>query len=740
MIRLLIALLLSLLPASRATGQTQGQAEPASVPTPEKSAIWWEERVGHVLIDLPTKADGSDTSFAYAYYFAAIGPKPKKTTTTFGNCIRDAVRDAGATFRDEIERRTRITDAPLYAEAQVGHTRAALVSARAEYEARSISRCASSPAELRAYIDATRLALVRRECVGKRCPSLQRPSVATLSAVSEGEKRARAFEAIYYWALRDGVDRGLDQVVHLAPGGQQNLSPTLEEVIEVAASGWETGKISQTDARRRLELRISQIHADRTIPLLSPVVTAQLELPRSITLRTSYAFSDPQSAYDLATDSTNTKLSLIQDEVARTRIYECRVLRGLLSSSAVAACSGYTISEPQLLACLSGGACMPDIADQVRASVMLQASTGRIEDLVRSTIVPRLESSSFGELVTAYNECAARQSESDVPGCVGRSQIPAEMKVQVDCLLDGPESDRLGCVVPADAPAAAKLLQACAQRGGRACGLEAAVPPELSCLLQASTIEEVSCIDMGGDVGRIRGCLSSPGRDFERAICIAGDNIPAGLRPLADCYSQGGTEAAMAVCALAGTLPPEQTMLLRCATQSNGNYVGAGVCVATSFLNLNAGQQILLQCAASSGGVPATFAVCAIGQFAFQELTKCKGKGFGEGDCFGRGNEFQRLAFVLTGDYISSASVIGQYLTVQIKVANAAVAGLGNIFSEAGRGIDNTADGFNHEYEKLKSDPVRLVLDAPGNIVRESCKGVDGILGFFGADDAVDCT
>lgn len=122
-----------------------------------------------------------------------------------------------------------------------------------------------------------------------------------------------------------------------------------------------------------------------------------------------------------------------------------------------------------------------------------------------------------------------------------------------------------------------------------------------------------------------------------------------------------------------------------------------------------------------------TTAACIVGRFTLNELQGCRSAEFGESNCFGDGNEFQKLAKFITGDKISKNSVVGQIVITHIKVANSAISGVGHALNELSKGGKNTIEGFNHEMDKIKTTPLKALADAPGNIVRETGKAIENV-------------
>lgn len=87
----------------------------------------------------------------------------------------------------------------------------------------------------------------------------------------------------------------------------------------------------------------------------------------------------------------------------------------------------------------------------------------------------------------------------------------------------------------------------------------------------------------------------------------------------------------------------EAGKLIACLQQQgstgNVNMLGTAVCYGSGALNLNAEAQIAVQCAATTGGEPYSFAACAGGQLTARELDKCFTGGIGgQNGCFGPNN------------------------------------------------------------------------------------------------------
>lgn len=700
---------------------------PAEVPAPQNS-IWFEQRAGHVVIAVQRRNGKNEASLAYGFYLAAIGPRPATASKEYGSCLKQAVQDAGSSLiralNDEAALFVPVAE-PIYSDKQVTRTQDALVTARGRYKRSVITSCKSigQTDPLRTYIDGTRLALIKRECTAVLCPNLNVPGASRANgAISEGERRERVFEAIYYWSLKRGFDTALNQPLILEFSDSGGLAPKAAEIRP--GLNWPE-RLAAAQTQKLFESGVTRVASNPTLPPLSSVVVAQLALPRATVLRTALVFRSPQDAYNLGVDAAELKLSGLQDEVARIRLTECKVYRGLADVAAVGQCAGYELDNNVMLECLNGGPCMPKLAATADAGALLQSARRRVSELGLDALVPRPYSDavgSFGLMVDTYKACTADGDATVAAACFARKSVPAEIAAQANCLLDNAGADRIGCLVPDDAGGRAlKQLQECVERKNKGCAIEAALPPQWACIAGARSTADLQCLaeGVGGNTARAAHCLAQQSNTAARIICIGGDNIPAPIQKVVDCYTSAATEAGIAVCAIGAALPPEQAAVVKCAAESGGDPLAASVCVAAPLLKLNPGQQIILQCAASSGGEPVTAAACIAGRFTLNELQGCKTADFGQSGCFGDGNEFQKLAKFVTGSTVSKSSVVGQVVIAHIQVANGAIGGVGHALNEFSKGGKNTIEGFNHEMEKIRTNPVKALADAPANIVRE---------------------
>ena len=710
--------------ASYASAQASG--------APEQIQIWREERVGHILVGAPRR--DSSNPLAYVYYFAAIGPRPALVTKPYGDCLKSSLFRAAEKFRREIVYNlTYWPQEELYEESQLRRTTEALNFARNEYRDAVRQECAAvaSGDPFRQYIDGTRLAVVRRECHAGSCKGLAVPPQREARDLSEGKRRQLVFEAIFYWAVGANKDRGLNQVLVLDQATNGGLESRLVETRPGVA--WQA-PLPATERQQAFEERVVKAR-ELGLPPLSSVIPAQIALPRKTVLRVAAAFEDASVAYALAPDTAELALKILQDETARIRLHECTSYRESGSVVEVAKCAGYDLDQEALVACVSGGPCMPKFDANAQAGAILLAAHQNLEDLARDSFVPRPfnVAKTFGELFADFVTCKEgldvdKPVDMDkIKACLGKKLISTNMKAQADCLFGSGKSDPLGCVVEGEARQALDLYRNCLEAQNKNCAINVSLPIELACIPGAKGLEDLACMKGGvGDAAKAAQCLKDQDIDYlAKVTCVAGDSLPPEVSSILSCYDANASEAAMAVCVLGKKLPEDQALYVRCAVESGGDFLAAGVCVAAPSLNLDPGQQIILQCAMASGGEPVTFSTCAIGQFTFREFQQCKKVEFGDSGCFGPNNEFQRLAKALTGKTISGSSVVGQVATFYISSVNGAFSGVGNALSQIDRGARNFDRALRREIKYLEKDPVSRIFDAPENVVREVAKGFE---------------
>jgi hypothetical protein len=103
------------------------------------------------------------------------------------------------------------------------------------------------------------------------------------------------------------------------------------------------------------------------------------------------------------------------------------------------------------------------------------------------------------------------------------------------------------------------------------------------------------------------------------------------------------------------------------ACYAEAQWVPAAIAVCLASPQLTQDQRIFLECAAQANGSLHATAVCTGGKLAMKELGNCRGKRFGEGDCFNENNELRKLARAFGTD-IGPSSVAADVVNLQLRI------------------------------------------------------------------------
>lgn len=482
---------------------------------------------------------------------------------------------------------------------------------------------------------------------------------------------------------------------------------------------------------------IQQVRAEKNA-LLSGTLPRLLMLPDRAAVAMLDAVANPREAYDRAerraNDMKQTVLVGVADEIARTRITECRRFLAKLDLQELSKCSGYQLDQVSLINCMSQKECMPMFdTTSIRRDVALYAEVLNSKQLATSSMIGRV-SATYSQLVAESNKCRELGgSAKDIAKCLNVNTLPPKAAAFESCVQQAKtNSSRLECVSQASGVQLPSALAKCvaSNKDQAACLMNAALPQlgqdianVQECLrFGLSTSQMKTCLSklpLGGDAALVAECLPSNDKtDVARvALCLGGDRLPNGVRQAVACFANGGGElASTAACltkeALPG-IPPDVSKLLVCAAESQGDPMGTAICTASD--SLNAELRIAMQCAVSSGGEPSATAVCSFGRLTLKELQQCSGKKFGDEGCFGKGNEIQKLAKVLLGQEIGPNSLVGQVITFNLTTIKDAVAfseaafkeggkllqNIGNEASVAGKAVESVVANIIREQEKL---------------------------------------
>lgn len=174
----------------------------------------------------------------------------------------------------------------------------------------------------------------------------------------------------------------------------------------------------------------------------------------------------------------------------------------------------------------------------------------------------------------------------------------------------------------------------------------------LSCAESGTSDSIVACIgnyllgsnQLGTTEGEYLKCaLSSNGDRGKLAGCLGSKSLGKREQQILGCATSGGSDKEILACVGKQYLGENEQRYLECATQNNFDVAATAVCGISGSLGLNPEAQIAVQCAATSGGEPMTFAGCTAGQLGKRELEKCWEHGIATDDgCFGPNNTIRQ--------------------------------------------------------------------------------------------------
>lgn len=531
-------------------------------------------------------------------------------------------------------------------------------------------------------------AIAQRDCLPSTCP-VSRSSQRF--ANDTGDRQADWFGLLYEWlASKGAVDQretiGFQFRLDTLTGANRSISLGSDVIVadEPSSNIW----IPQLDAQNEAlafralveQTRIAN-RVRKNALLISPFAGVVAQISRDAFVKVADVFVTPMAGYSYIPVGSGEALNGISNEIARTRMLDCRYYRGASADADVATCAGVSGGTDVVLACLSGAVCDPQIPDDLKTASILLNLPRSLKDLSLANALPRYLPGQMSDLVATYNACSTDQADKGtVSRCLASSLLTSNTEIAAasGCVSLPSDQARLGCGLKSfggDLSKAGNCVSEVTQIAAE-CLAASFLPPKTEaayqCLSRGDRQVSALCLAglAGGEAGRLASCASVDGDKLAIASCVAGDKLPPKVREGLACIAQGDLTIEHAgVCALQTELPPQYAMAVGCVTQSYGSPMSAAACVAASSLHLTANQQLALQCLASSGGQPYAFAICFGGTLTMQELTKCKGKSVGQGDCFGPHNELQKFVHALTGKDIGPDSVVGQFVTFELRPA-----------------------------------------------------------------------
>lgn len=572
--------------------------------------------------------------------------------------------------------------------------------------------------------------------------------------------RERAYAQMAAWMHSEGVrDHGVwIETPHLDAEKQtypvvvaKDIGPSLYVVPEVPIEQ----KLAQFEAlaahlraeRARAAENATKVVGDAHDALIASINRANgiaPEIPLAIGMTQESAahvvdlIQQPMDAVEhLKTDAqagTVQVLASISDEVARSRLIECVQLRKLdgAALAEIATCSGYKVTDETLRACMNGQRCMPAFNATGYAEVVRITQDLNLRGLANATLIPRLQSIDLPSFESLARQCGQANAavagdgeyEAAAMNCVLRKSSLEAAKM-ISCTNDA-GSDRvklLHCATLSGGTVSAAV--SCWQdhsdnvSDAALCAGGSQLPPgTLACVnaFRSSGNGENAAKDclsvlVSGDprvskmLSSLHACIKHNPTDRNRAtLCMVMPALSHDEGVMFTCASQASSWDGFAGCALTNELPSKVGgalgEMLNCGIQSGGDAAGTAICLVGPKLNRD--QQILLQCAATSGGEPNTFAVCAGGQLAMKEFINCRNVHFGEGACFGRNNDIHKLIRNLGLGDIHQGTVVGDLLDkqldvfkTQVQIAQVMIHGAGALVAGVGRAVKELGNDLN---------------------------------------------
>jgi hypothetical protein len=387
------------------------------------------------------------------------------------------------------------------------------------------------------------------------------------------------------------------------------------------------------------------------------------------------AFIRPLEGYLRAKQGEAVAFAALSNEVARSHILECRYLAGEKGLGDLARCAGYDVDQATLVRCLAELPCTPRLRETASVNAALMAGDFSLKELSTRALLPRNVDVRLDQLIAARNACP-RSSEKAVATCVMRATLDADPATRMARACFAQRGDAaLSCTIETFATDANRAQLQCGfKRSGRevaTCLLEGRLTPGVSKLAACASLagdKLVACVaEAKAGQSKLAQCLPLRARKYEFAVCMAGRDAELGAA--LGCLESSQGSSAIAKCAIATKLPRDLAEGISCASQGHADAGATAACVAAAIIDLTPGQQIVMQCLASTGGEPSGLAVCVLGKFTMKELIQCQGRSFSEPGCFGPNNEVQRLAKALTNKTISKSSVVGHIAQGYIKQA-----------------------------------------------------------------------
>ena len=367
---------------------------------------------------------------------------------------------------------------------------------------------------------------------------------------------------------------------------------------------------------------------------------------------------------------------------------ECVRLRGAFDATEAGACAGYELTPNIIATCLSGGECSPPFGSQVNLDSLMMNAHTTLAYFAQHAALPRVNLGTADQVAGMANECKNKKGE-DVGYCLIKASLGRDPRTgkTLECIQGargkGPGS--LENCAAAGLPQEQQAQIACFQsnsknyRGLALCAAGNALPPTVQKFIgcaskakQTAAAFEDAAVCLGAVGSREAGCLAKyKGAWEDTALCMAGDRVPPQVQSAVHCAETSDSLSGLGVCMVANEGSGEAQRIAACYVEGQGVPAAVAICLAAK--NLTKDQRIALECAAETGGAPPATAICAGGKMATKEMLNCQGKAFGEGECFGEGNELRKLAKSF-GAEIGPHSVVADIVNLQLRLSDATTA------------------------------------------------------------------
>ena len=504
------------------------------------------------------------------------------------------------------------------------------------------------------------------------------------------------FERIYSWSA----------VTQSRPVNEWIAPDANGVAINVDGSAWDNpiawpSPLSPETALANLERLVALARKSEEISI-SYTVPAITGVYRETALRFVDELNEPFAAMQFLASGNNV-LTLVSDELGRSRLKDCAQLRGKRDTESIGECAGFKIEATEIHACLNGSRCLPELRKNALAGLLMLQTPMDLNALLESTQLPRVGIDvPFPAWVQKAKECSALDTEEASVGCLLKGTMAPEDYAMVECVKGTSASEKTSGLLDCAerlASGSGKVLIHC-MRDGKGdpattafCAVEESIPsnlqPAVSCLKAQSGNSNVAACLAGAALGhrekQIYDCyVANAGSKQAALLCAVAQDLPTDARLVVVCAQESaGAWQGMATCIAREKLKLSGDLgrIVGCGLSSGGSVVGTAACAAGT--GLRAEQAIVLQCAATATTGPG-FLVCTGGMLAFKEFTQCKDSRIGNDNCFGENNEIRRFVRALGLPDIGPNSIAAQVGNVYLDIINIQVAYLEGV-AEAGK-------------------------------------------------------